>query len=42
LGNPKLLERMSTMIIEVKNLFSKFDEHGNGLVSQEDFIRCYG
>ena len=42
LGNPKLLERMSNMIIEVKNLFSKFDEDGNGLVSQEDFIRCYG
>ena len=42
LGNPKLLERMSTMIIEVKNLFSKFDEDGNGLVSREDFVRCYG
>jgi proline dehydrogenase len=42
LGNPKLLELMSTMIIEVKNLFSKFDEDGNGLVSREDFVRCYG
>ncbi len=41
LGNPKLLERMSTMIIEVKNLFSKFDEDGNGMISQEDFVRCY-
>mmetsp|Transcript_39726 Transcript_39726/g.72724 ORF Transcript_39726/g.72724 Transcript_39726/m.72724 type:complete len:592 (-) Transcript_39726:88-1863(-) len=41
LGNPKLLERMSTMIVEVKALFSKFDENGSGLISREDFVRCY-
>lgn len=41
LGNPDLLERMSTMIVEVKNLFSKFDENGSGLLSREEFVRCY-
>ena len=41
LGNPELLERMSTMIVEVKNLFAKFDEKGTGLISREEFIRCY-
>lgn len=41
LGNPELLERMSTMIVEVKNLFSKFDEKGTGMVSREEFVRCY-
>jgi len=41
LGNPELLERMSTMIVEVHNLFSKFDEKGTGLISQEEFVRCY-
>ena len=42
LGNPELLERMSTMIVEVKNLFSKFDQKGSGLISREEFVRCYG
>jgi len=41
LGNPALLERISTMIVEVKNLFSKFDEKGLGLLSRDDFVRCY-
>ena len=41
LGNPELLQRMSTMIVEVKNLFSKFDEKGCGLISREEFVRCY-
>mmetsp|Transcript_4162 Transcript_4162/g.9343 ORF Transcript_4162/g.9343 Transcript_4162/m.9343 type:complete len:609 (-) Transcript_4162:253-2079(-) len=41
LGNPELLERMSTVIVEVKNLFSKFDRKGTGLICREDFIHCY-
>lgn len=41
LGNPELLERMSTMVVEVKNLFSKFDREGSGLIGREDFVRCY-
>ncbi|KAK1748748.1 proline dehydrogenase [Skeletonema marinoi] len=43
LGNPELLERMSTMIVEVKNLFAKFQpENGSGgLISREEFAQCY-
>eukprot|EP00571_Detonula_confervacea_P002260 CAMPEP_0172329058 /NCGR_PEP_ID=MMETSP1058-20130122/60674_1 /TAXON_ID=83371 /ORGANISM="Detonula confervacea, Strain CCMP 353" /LENGTH=588 /DNA_ID=CAMNT_0013046205 /DNA_START=387 /DNA_END=2153 /DNA_ORIENTATION=+ len=41
LGNPELLQRMSTMIVEVKNLFSKFDEKGTGLISRDEFVHCY-
>lgn len=41
LGNPKLLERMSTMIVEVKSLFAKFDKKKIGLISREEFVRCY-
>ena len=43
LGNPELLERMSTMIVEVKNLFAKFQpENGSGgLISREEFDQCY-
>ncbi len=43
LGNPELLERMSTMIVEVKNLFAKFQpESGSGgLISREKFAQCY-
>lgn len=43
LGNPELLERMSTMIVEVKNLFAKFQpESGSGgLISRENFAQCY-
>jgi proline dehydrogenase len=41
LGNPELLERMSTMIIEVKNFFfAKFQQTG-GFISREDFVQCY-
>jgi proline dehydrogenase len=43
LGNPELLERMSTMIVEVKNLFAKFQQSdtSGGLISREEFVRCY-
>jgi len=41
LGNPELLQRMSTMIVEVHNLFSKFDEKGTGLISRDEFVHCY-
>lgn len=37
----ELLERMSTMIVEVKNLFFKFDKDGTGFVSRDEFVRCY-
>mmetsp|Transcript_8741 Transcript_8741/g.11611 ORF Transcript_8741/g.11611 Transcript_8741/m.11611 type:complete len:490 (+) Transcript_8741:563-2032(+) len=41
LGNPLLLERMSTAITEAKNLFSKFDIDGDGVISREEFEKCY-
>jgi len=41
LGNPKLLEQMSTMIVEVKRLFAKFDKKKTGLISREEFVHCY-
>ena len=43
LGNPELLERMSTMIVEVKNLFATFQQSGatGGLISREEFVQCY-
>ena len=41
LGNPLLLERMSTAIVESKNLFAKFDEDGNGLINRDEFEKGY-
>ncbi|KAL7526836.1 hypothetical protein ACHAWF_001931, partial [Thalassiosira exigua] len=41
LGNPALLERMSDTIDEVKRLFGKFDERGEGVVGRDEFVRCY-
>ncbi|KAL3799704.1 hypothetical protein ACHAW5_000391 [Stephanodiscus triporus] len=41
LGDPVLLERMSTAIVEVKNLFGKFDVRGTGSIGREDFVGCY-
>jgi len=37
LGNPKLLARLSTAIVEAKWLFADFDSNGNGLVSRKSF-----
>jgi len=41
LGNPLLLERMSNAIVEAKNLFSKFDSSGAGVLSRKDFEKGY-
>jgi proline dehydrogenase len=41
LGNPALLERMSTMIVEVKRFFAILDKSKTGLVNRQDFLRCY-
>ena len=38
LGNPELLERISTMIVETKKLFSRFDA---GMLTYEQFKECY-
>ena len=37
LGNPKLLERMSITIFELRKLFSTFDNKHTGFVSRDDF-----
>lgn len=41
LGNPKLLERISTSIVEIRNLFLKFDVDNSGHVSKKEFKRQY-
>jgi proline dehydrogenase len=43
LGNPKLLERMSTAIVEAERLFSHFDVNKNGVqvVTREEFAQGY-
>ena len=41
LGNPLLLERMSTAIVESARLFERFDKSGNGKVTVSDFERTY-
>ena len=41
LGNPKLLARLSTAIVEAKRLFSIFDKNGDGLISREEFELGY-
>lgn len=41
LGNPKLLERMSIVIIELKQLFNKFDHSNTGYVTKSQFIEAY-
>lgn len=41
LGNPVLLERMSVAIVEIKNLFGKFDVDHDGFVSRDEFERAY-
>jgi len=41
LGNPILLERVSTAITEAKNLFSSFDTNHDGIITREEFIEGY-
>lgn len=41
LGSPRLLERMSTAIVEIRNLFVHFDSHRTGVISQEEFREQY-
>ncbi|KAL3791618.1 hypothetical protein HJC23_012208 [Cyclotella cryptica] len=41
LGNPILLERMSTIIVEVKKFFAMMDDKNTGFISRDDFLRCY-
>jgi proline dehydrogenase len=37
LGNPKLLARLSTAIVEAKRLFQIFDNNGDGVISRDEF-----
>jgi proline dehydrogenase len=37
LGNPKLLARLSTAIVEAKRLFQIFDSNGDGVISRDEF-----
>ena len=41
LGNPILLERMSTCINEIRNLFTKMDVNKRGYLTTEEFITGY-
>ncbi|CAJ1936507.1 unnamed protein product [Cylindrotheca closterium] len=41
LGNPKLLARVSQAFEEAKQLFAKFDQNGDGLISREEFEKGY-
>ncbi|KAG7368746.1 proline dehydrogenase [Nitzschia inconspicua] len=37
LGNPKLLARLSTAIVEAKRLFQIFDSNGDGVIGRDEF-----
>ena|SRR5690554_4788744 len=41
LGNPLLLERISTAITELRHLFDRFDSDGNGLINASEFMAAY-
>eukprot|EP00389_Voromonas_pontica_P000555 GDKH01000819.1.p1 GENE.GDKH01000819.1~~GDKH01000819.1.p1 ORF type:complete len:400 (-),score=53.28 GDKH01000819.1:25-1224(-) len=41
LGPPVLIERMSTAITELRNLFNKFDDNNDGTVNKDEFRRAY-
>lgn len=37
LGNPKLLERVSSGLVAIRNLFSQFDTDMNNVITREEF-----
>ena len=41
LGNPQLLERTSVAILEIRELFVKFDYNGDGKVTRDEFEIAY-
>lgn len=41
LGLPKLLERVSTSLVSINNLFKQLDEDNNGYLDPEEFRRVY-
>eukprot|EP00877_Chromochloris_zofingiensis_P000884 jgi/Chrzof1/10797/Cz05g12130.t1 len=41
LGNPQLLERMSTALLEIRGLFQEGDSNGDGHVDSDEFGRLY-
>lgn len=41
LGDPKLLETITILIKELRNLFVKFDVNGNGKISRKEFTEVY-
>lgn len=41
LGQPKLLERVSASLVAVHNLFRRFDEDLNGVITREEFEKVY-
>eukprot|EP00602_Paraphysomonas_sp_CaronLab_P001692 CAMPEP_0185033924 /NCGR_PEP_ID=MMETSP1103-20130426/23340_1 /TAXON_ID=36769 /ORGANISM="Paraphysomonas bandaiensis, Strain Caron Lab Isolate" /LENGTH=403 /DNA_ID=CAMNT_0027570369 /DNA_START=420 /DNA_END=1631 /DNA_ORIENTATION=+ len=41
LTDPKLLEKMSTTVTELRNLFLKFDIDGSGFITKDEFRKQY-
>lgn len=41
LGNPQLLERMSSGVNAMMGLFKRFDEDGSGAVDRREFEKHY-
>jgi proline dehydrogenase len=41
LTNPQLLEKMSKVVVELRNLFLKFDKNKTGMINADDFQRGY-